>query len=143
MSTPGVTRCPSPGPSPKGRGRGRGAFAFTLVELLAAMAFMAIVLPVAIEGLRIAHRAGEVGHRKAMAARAMDRLLNDYVVMNQRQSGASRGTTEEGNFQFEYNIKVENWREDTMRVVTCEVSYPVQGQNFYVRGSTLIEMQTR
>jgi prepilin-type N-terminal cleavage/methylation domain-containing protein len=125
------------------RGSGLGRSAFTLVELLAAMALMAIVMPVAIEGLRIAHRAGEVGHRKVMAARAMDRLLNEYVVMNQRQSGASSGTTEEGNFEFQYSIKVENWREDTMRVVTCEVTYPVQGQNFYVRGSTLIEMQTR
>src|SRR6187401_1688498 len=41
--------------------------AFTLVEVLAALAFMAIVIPVAVDGLRVANLAGQVGQRKAVA----------------------------------------------------------------------------
>ena len=42
---------------------------FTLVEVLAALLFMAIVIPVAVEGLRIASLAGQVAQRKSVAAR--------------------------------------------------------------------------
>lgn len=113
---------------------------FTLVELLAAMAFMAIVIPVAVEGLRIANRAGQVGQRKAMAARVADRMLNEYVVMSSTRGAAQRGTVNEGPFEFAWDIKVDNWREDTMRLVTCDVTYPVQGQEYNVRMSTLVEV---
>ena len=117
--------------------------AFTLVELLAAMAFMAIVIPVAMEGLQIASRAGQVGQRKAVAARVADRMLNEYVVMSANRAGVQRGKVEEGPLQFDWNIKIENWREDNMRLVTCEVSYPVQGQEYSVRTSTLLAVATR
>jgi prepilin-type N-terminal cleavage/methylation domain-containing protein len=117
--------------------------AFTLVELLAAMAFMAIVIPVAMEGLRIASRAGQVGQRKSMAARVGDRMLNEYVVMNQRQTGKQNGTAQEGPLEFRWNIRVENWREDSMRLVTCEVTYPVQGKNYSVTESTLVSLTTQ
>jgi len=117
--------------------------AFTLVELLAAMAFMAIVIPVAMEGLRIASRAGQVGQRKSIAVRVADRMLNEYVVTSANRAGVQRGKVEEGALEFDWNIKVENWREDNMRLVTCEVFYPVQGQEYSVRTSTLVEVATR
>src|SRR2546427_2640107 len=40
--------------------RRKHAGAFTLAEVLAALAFMAIVIPVAVNGLRVANRAGQV-----------------------------------------------------------------------------------
>jgi type II secretory pathway pseudopilin PulG len=125
------------------RNRSNPISAFTLVELLAAMAFMAIVIPVALEGLRIANRAGQVGQRKAIAARMADRMLNEYVVTSANRSGVQRGTVEEGALEYDWSIKVENWREDNMRIVTCEVFYPVQGQEYSVRSSTLVEVATR
>ena len=50
---------------------------FTLAEVLAALVFMAIVVPVAVEGLRVANLAGQVGQRKTVAARVADRVLNE------------------------------------------------------------------
>ena len=41
---------------------------FTLVEMLAAMAFMAIVIPVVMQAMGIANKAGQVAQRKAIAA---------------------------------------------------------------------------
>src|SRR5436190_13357159 len=54
--------------------------AFTLAEVLAALAFMAIVIPVAVNGLRVANLAGQVGQRKAVAARIAERVLNEYTT---------------------------------------------------------------
>ena len=46
---------------------------FTLAEVLAALVFMAIVIPAAVHGLRLAGMAGEVAQRKTVAVRC-DRL---------------------------------------------------------------------
>ena len=114
---------------------------FTLVEMLAAMAFMAIVIPVVMQAMGIANKAGQVAQRKAIAARVADRVLNEYVANGQQNRGLQRGTVEEGAYQFQWNISVENWREDNMRLVTAQVTYPVQGQEYSVALSTLVGMQ--
>ena len=54
--------------------------AFTFAEILVAMVFVAIVIPVAVEGVLIANRAGTVAERKRVAARLADRLLAELVL---------------------------------------------------------------
>jgi type II secretion system protein I len=112
--------------------------AFTLVELLAAMAFMAIVIPVIMHALAISNRAGQVAQRKAIAARIADRVLSEYVANGQQVRSAQKGVLEEGPYEFQWNISVQNWREDSMRLATAQVTYPVQGQQYSVEMSTLI-----
>jgi len=51
--------------------------------VLVALAFMAIVIPVVLQGLRIASLAGEVSQRKALAARIAERVLNEAIVTGQ------------------------------------------------------------
>ena len=53
---------------------------FTLAEVLAAMLFLAIVIPAAVEVLHVASLAGEVAARKSEAARVADRILNESIV---------------------------------------------------------------
>src|SRR5688500_9837086 len=74
----------------------RARAAFTLVEVLAALVFMAIVIPVAVDGLRIANLTGQVGQRKAVAARIAERVLNEVVVTGQFRSSTQSGTIREG-----------------------------------------------
>jgi type II secretion system protein I len=111
---------------------------FTLVEMLAAMAFMAIVIPVIMQALAISNRAGQVAQRKAIAARVADRMLSEYVASGTQNRGFQRGTVEEGAYEFQWNIAVENWREDNMRLITATVTYPVQGKDYSVETSTLV-----
>src|SRR4029453_13242471 len=66
--------------------------AFTLAEVLAALAFIAIVIPVAVEGLRIANLAGQVSQRKAVAMRVAERVLNEMAVTGQMRSSAQNGS---------------------------------------------------
>ena len=45
-------------------GKSRNESAFTLAEVLAALLFMAIVIPVAVEALHVASLSGEIATRK-------------------------------------------------------------------------------
>src|ERR1035437_10572400 len=60
--------------------------AFTLAEVLAALLFMAIVIPVAVEALHTASLAGEIGVRKGVAARVADRILNESIVTDRKST---------------------------------------------------------
>lgn len=112
--------------------------AFTLAEVLAALTFMAIVIPVAVEGLHIANRAGVVAQRKSVAARVADRVLNEALLASQPQAGARNGVVQEGAIDYRWSIRYTTWPEDTMRLVTAEVLFLVQGQEHDVRLSTLV-----
>lgn len=118
--------------------------AFTLVELLAAMAFMAIVIPVTMQALTIANRAGVVAQRKAVAARVLERALNEYVASSANNNvSKQKGVALENEIEFAWNIRQETWKEDRMRLVTCEVTYPAQGQEYSIQASTLIGLTTQ
>jgi len=85
----------------------RAQAAFTLVEVLAALTLMAIVIPVAVEGLRIAGKAGEVGQRKTAAARIAERVLNESMVTGQLRSATQNGVVQEGTIQYQWSIRSE------------------------------------
>jgi type II secretory pathway pseudopilin PulG len=128
---------PSPRPAIPPPRRFAGTAAFTLVEVLAAMMFMAIVIPVAIEALHVASRSGEIAVRKAAAARIADRVLNENIVStnwNQYLTGSLR---EEG-LEFQWTLRNEFWSPDSaLQLVTAEVEFSAQGRVYSVRSSTL------
>ncbi len=114
---------------------------FTLAEVLAALAFMAIVIPVAVEGLRVANLAGQVGLRKVVAARVAERVLNEWIVNAQSRGSAQNGTAEERFQQYRWSLRSQPWTGDTanaMTIVTVEVFFPVQGRDYEVQLSTLV-----
>lgn len=117
----------------------RSRAAFTLAEVLAALAFMAIVIPVAVEGLRVANLAGQVSIRKTVAARVADRVLNEWTVTGQSQAAAQSGVVREGVHEYRWSIRIQPWNQDTMKLVTIEVLYTVQGQDYDLRISTLLD----
>lgn len=111
--------------------------AFTLVEVLAALAFMAIVIPVAVEALHIASVSGEMAVRKDEAARVADNVLTETIVTtNWNLSGS--GTVTQNGHPFQWSLSSELWTADSgMQLLTAEVTFSVQGRNCSVRLSTL------
>src|ERR1022692_693185 len=93
----------------KGPAVKRACRAFTLAEVLAAMMFMAIVIPVAMQGLRIASLAGEVGQRKIVAARIGNKVLNELKVMGQLQSTSQSGVVKENGLDYKWSARSEIW----------------------------------
>src|SRR5436309_10580359 len=104
----------SPAPPIFKTGSKRARAAFTLAEVLAALAFMAIVIPVAVEGLRIANLAGQVGQRKAVAARISERVLNELMVTGQLRGTTQNGIVQEGAQQYQWSMRSEPWPQDAM-----------------------------
>lgn len=115
--------------------------AFTLAEVLAALLFLAIVIPTAVEALHVATLAGEVAARKSEAARVADRVLNESVVTTNWTGGVQSGTITEGYLDFRWTLSSEPWPQDSMELLTAEVTYSAQGRDFSVKMSTLANLQ--
>jgi type II secretory pathway pseudopilin PulG len=116
--------------------------AFTLAEVLAALLFLAIVIPAAVEALHVASLAGAVAARKGAAARVADRILNESLVMTNWNSGTQNGTVTEGTQEFRWTLTSQNWPQDMMQWVTAEVTFSAQGHDYSVKLSTLANSQT-
>lgn len=112
---------------------------FTLVEVLAALLFMAILIPVTMQAVRIASRAGQVGERKVVAARIAERVLNEMLVTGGVRQNSGNGRVEERHRIYDWTMRSEPWREDQMSLVTVTVKYEVQGQEYDVTLATLFD----
>ena len=111
--------------------------AFTLVEVLAALMFMAIVIPVAVDALHVSSQSGEFATRKTEAARVADGVLNERIVTTNWTS-AVNGTVIENGHEFHYTLSSQNWPHDsTMQLLTAEVTFSVGGRPCSVRLNTL------
>lgn len=113
--------------------------AFTLAEVLAALAFMAIVIPVVVQAIQVASRAGQVGARKAVAARLADRIVNELEVTGEILSGAQSGVVREGGREYPWRSESRSWREANLDLVTVQVDFEVQGGLYHVQLSTLVD----
>jgi len=126
--------------------RNRNQLAFTLAEVLAALVFMAILIPVALEGLSIASRAGEVAARKGEAALVAEKLLNESIVTTNWNTSVQNGTLRQGLREFRWTLRNDPWEYDpnqnVLRLLTVEVSFDAQGRDYRVRMSTLTDSST-
>src|ERR1035437_27988 len=111
--------------TPKNKNR---TAAFTLAEVLAALMFMAIVIPVAVQALTTAALAGEIAVRKGVAARVADRILNESIVTMNANQSAQNGTVTEGALEFRWTLSTEKWPQDSMQLLTAEVKFSAQGK---------------
>jgi hypothetical protein len=133
----------------------RRVAAFTLAEVLAAMMFLAIVVPVAVEALHVSSLAGEVAARKGAAARIADRVLNESLVTTNWTGGAQYGTVAEGPLDFNWALTSQNWPQDSqqsavqgpaqgsMLMLTAEVKFQAQGKDYSVTLNTLANSQSQ
>jgi hypothetical protein len=112
--------------------------AFTFAEVLAAMAFMAIVVPVAMRGVQVANRAGVVAERKGVATRLAETKLQDLVVTGDWRTGVQQGQFNGQWKDYRWRSLNELWSQDNMRLISVEVTYVVQNQDYTVLLGTLV-----
>jgi hypothetical protein len=131
--------------------------AFTLAEVLAAMLFLAIVIPTAVEALHISSLAGEVAARKGAAARIADRVLNESLVTTNWTGSGQNGRVSEGAIDYRWTVSVQNWPQQgqgqsqvsqlnsliTMDMLTAQVFFQAQGRDYSVTLSTLANFPTQ
>jgi len=123
--------------------RRRSAAGFTLAEVLAALLFMSIVIPVALEAMHVASRAGTVAARKGEAARVAQRLLAETLVTTNWNQAVQGGTVTEGQRQFAWTMHSDPWNQDpnqnVIHQLSVEVTFTAQNQEYAVRMSTLVD----
>ncbi len=121
----------------------RARRAFTLAEVLAALVFMAIVIPIALEALSIASRAGEVAARKSEAAVVAERILQENIITTNWDKAVQSGTVRQGIRDFKWTLRNQPWNEDPyvtdMRLLSVEVGFTAQGHDYAVKLNTLID----
>ena len=100
----GTARCAVTARAERAELRRLSRSAFTLAETMAALAFMAIVIPAAVEALHVASGAGEIAVRKGEASHVAERVLNQSLVMTNWSSGAQSGTADEGPDEFRWTL---------------------------------------
>jgi type II secretory pathway pseudopilin PulG len=113
---------------------------FTLAEVLAALLFMAILIPVTMHGVSVASRAGTLGQRRATAMRIAERVLDEQILSGQMATATPYGNISEGDITYSWTMRSDPWPEDiaiTLNVVTVRVEFVVQGGTFDVAVSTL------
>ncbi len=110
---------------------------------MAALVFMAIVIPVALEALSIASRAGEVAARKGEAALVAERILTENLITTNWDRVVQNGQVRQGIRDFQYSLRNEPWNEDPrqsdLRLVSIEVLFQAQGKDYSVKLSTLVD----
>jgi type II secretory pathway pseudopilin PulG len=119
------------------------ARAFTLAEVLAALLFMAIVIPVAMEGLHIASLAGAVAQRKGEAMRVAQKVLNESLITTNWSQALQSGTTIQGQRQFRWTLRSDPWTQDpsqnVLRQLSVEVLFSAQNRDYSVKLTTLVD----
>jgi len=129
--------------------------AFTLAEVLAAMLFLAIVIPTAVEALHVSSLAGEVAARKGAAARIADRVLNESLVTTNWTGSGQNGRVSEGPIDYRWTVSVQDWPQQgqgqvsrlnsliRMDMLTAQVFFQAQGRDYSVTLSTLANFPTQ
>jgi prepilin-type N-terminal cleavage/methylation domain-containing protein len=116
---------------------------FTLAEILAALLLMAILVPVTLQAVSVASRAGILGQRKTIAIRIAERVLEEQISSGQLNTApTSSGSITESNIVYPWTLQIGGWAEDdntVMNVVTVRVEFNVQGDIYDISASTLYD----
>jgi len=122
--------------SARGPRRARSS-GFTLVEVLASLLFLAIVIPAAVEAMRVASLSGQVAARKGAAARVADNVLNESLVLTNWAGGTRSGTMTDGALDYRWTLTSQPWEQNSLTLLTAEVTFQAQGRDYSVKLNTL------
>lgn len=103
------------------------------------MVFLAVLVPVVIEGMTLANRAAVIAERKTVAAQLAAARLAELIVTrtwNSAQGGGNFGPDWPG---YVWQVEVSSWQPDAMAEVMMVVAFDVQGREYFIELSTLVD----
>ena len=119
----------------------QAARAFTFVEVLAALTFLAILVPTLLGAISIANRAGVMAERSANAAQLAQNKLNELVLDNGWTTAETRGDFGEEWPSYRWELAQSAWDVNSttsgITQLTLSVFFTVQGHEHTVRLTTL------
>lgn len=114
------------------------AAGFTFVEVLAALVFLGILMPVVISALMLSNRAGVVAERSTTAMQLAENRLNELSLST--ATGETRGDFGASWPGYRWELTRADWQTGSgMTELTMTVFYQVQGQE---RSATLTTLES-
>ena len=116
----------------------------TMLPVMTAMVFLAILVPVIVEGLTMANKASVVSERSSAAGELAENKMNEILLSSTGSSATVAQTS--GDFGtdwpgYRWETSQATWDQDsinTMIELNVDVYYPVQGAERSIRLTTLI-----
>jgi len=115
-----------------------GPAGFTFVEVLAAMLFLAILVPAILQALTLANRASEVSERSAIAAELASNKLGELTLNDAWSNADAKGDFGNEWPGYRYEVTQATWDVDSMTQLSVNVFYPVQGKERSLQLVTLV-----
>ena len=112
--------------------------AFTFVEVLAAMVFLGILMPVVINALLTANRAAVVAERSTIAAQLGENKLGELMLGDAWSSANTSGDFGRAWSGYRWQLSKPTWQNGAMTELTLVVLYKVQGVERDARLATLV-----
>jgi type II secretory pathway pseudopilin PulG len=116
----------------------RREHAFTFVEILAAMLFLGILMPVVIGALQVSNRAAVVSERTAVAGQLAENKLAELLLDAGWTTASGSGDFGADWPGYRWEITKADWANGTMTELQLAVLFNVQSQEHDVRLSTLV-----
>jgi type II secretion system protein I len=115
----------------------RAITGFTFVEVLAALTFLAILIPSVLGALSLANRAAVMSERETVALQLADNKLNELIVTDQWSSGNGGGDFGQDYTGYRWEMSQATSTDTQMTEVTVTVYFQVQGKEHSVSLTTL------
>ncbi len=112
--------------------------AFTFAEILAALTFLGILVPVLVSALLASNRAGVISERSTLAVQLGENELNELMLANAWSTAKPSGDFGADWPGYRWELAQKDWQSGSMTELTLSVFYPVQGKEDSVRLSTLV-----
>lgn len=116
----------------------RTARAFTFVEILAALFFLAILIPAIMGAITISTKAGETAEREAIAAELAQNKLSELSLDDAWMSADMSGNFGDDWPGLHWEAEHATWDYDAMELLTVRAYYTVRGREEKVQLSTLV-----
>jgi type II secretory pathway pseudopilin PulG len=115
----------------------RKSAGFTFVEVLAALTFLGVLIPVVLSAMTVSLRASEIAERSSVAAGLGENMLNEMIVENTWSSAGTRGDFGQDYPGYRWQLTQASWTTGSMTELTMDVFFPVQGREQNIRLGTL------
>lgn len=112
--------------------------AFTLIEVLAALTFTAIVLPVAMKGISLATTAADEACRRSEATVLAQNMISELTANGVPQFSESSGDFTPDNPEYRWTAEFSDWQETGLGQLQVQVLWKGRGPERSVALTTLI-----
>jgi prepilin-type N-terminal cleavage/methylation domain-containing protein len=111
---------------------------FTLMEILATIALIALILPVAMKGIALATSVASDSKMKQQAIHLAQNQLAEILIEEEWQDSSQSGEFSDDDSAYRWEMNTSEWSESGLKQIDLTVSWDHRGRENNVTLSTLV-----